>query len=72
VTLNDLAHADILVEDHGTVALLRPLTKRGAFWLHDNVCSEPWQWMGPALAAEPRLVPQVLNGAVEAGLRVAA
>jgi hypothetical protein len=71
VTLSDLATADIVVEDHGTVAMLRPMTRAGGIWLHDNVCSEPWQWMGTALAAEPRLVPQVLNGAVEAGLKVA-
>lgn len=73
MTLNDLATADILLDyTGGTVALLRPLTKLGGQWLHDHVCSEPWQWMGPALACEPRLVEQVLRGAEDDGLKVAA
>lgn len=71
MTLNDLATADLVVEDHGTVALLRPMTRLGGQWLHDNVSSEPWQWMGPALACEPRLVQPVIDGAEADGLRVA-
>lgn len=71
MTLTDLAQADILVEDHGSVVLLRPLTRAGGVWLHDNVSSEPWQWLGAALAAEPRLVQPVIAGAEADGLRVA-
>lgn len=70
MTLQDLATADIAVEEHGTVTLLRPLTRAGGQWLHDNVSSEPWQWMGVALAAEPRLVPAVIEGAQADGLKV--
>jgi hypothetical protein len=71
MTLQDLAQADIVVEDHGSVVMLRPMTRAGAVWLHENVSSEPWQWMGNGLAAEPRMVREVLEGAQDAGLMVA-
>ena len=70
MTLQDLATADIVVEDHGTVALLRPMTRAGGVWLNDNVSSEPWQWMGAALACEPRMVADVVAGAQADGLVV--
>ena len=71
MTLSDLATADIVVENHGTVVMLRGMTHAGGIWLHDNVSSEPWQWMGNALAAEPRMVQDVIDGAEADGLKVA-
>ena len=71
MTLNDLATADILIESHGSVTLLRALTRTGGLWLHENVSSEPWQWMGNAVAADPRMVQAVIDGAEADGLRVA-
>lgn len=64
------AQADLTVEDHGTIALLRPLTRRAGIWLHEHVSSEPWQWLGLAVAAEPRTVPDVVAGARADGLVV--
>lgn len=61
---------DLQIENHGSVVLLRPLTPRGSEWLDENVFAESWQWFGGALAAEPRLVEQVIQGAVEDGLVV--
>jgi hypothetical protein len=71
MTLNDLATADISVENHGSVVLLRAMTKHGAQWLHDHVHSEPWQWMGNAVAADPRFVQEIIGFAEEDGLKVA-
>lgn len=70
--LASLATADIMVENHGTVVLLRPMTRAGAIWLLDNVNSEPWQWMGNAVAVAPRYVQPTIDGAEAAGLVVAA
>lgn len=49
------------VEYHGTVTLIRPLTKAAKRWLQENVHSEGWQWWGDALACEPRYVEDVVN-----------
>lgn len=61
---------DIRVEDHGTVALLRGLSAAGDDFLRNSCASEGWQWFGGALAVEPRLVPDLVLGAREAGLDV--
>ena len=61
---------DISIELHGTVALLRPLTEAGSDWLDDNVEAEGWQYLGNALAAEPRSVHAIINGIVDDGLNV--
>lgn len=72
MTLNDLATADLMVSNHGTVVMLHAMSRDGAAWLHENVSSEPWQWVGNAIACEPRMVQDVLDGAMDDGLKVAA
>ena len=62
--------ADILIEDHGSVVLARPLTEAGKSWLDENVESEGWQWLGGALACEPRYVGVLVEGARGDGLGV--
>ena len=61
---------DIQIENHGTVALARPLTPAGKQWLHDMTQHEGWQWLGEALAVEPRMVGNLVEGAREDGLEV--
>jgi hypothetical protein len=61
---------DIRVENHGSVTLLRPLNEVGRRWLDDNVQAEDWQWLGGALACEPRTVFNVVDGAEGDGLEV--
>lgn len=73
MTLNDLATADLLIEPESiNLVLIRSMTRRGALWLQENVVSDPSQWFGNALAAHPSLVGQVIEGAEDAGLKVAA
>jgi hypothetical protein len=72
VTLSDLATADITVENHGSVVMLRPMTRAGLKWIIENVEADSWQWLGNALACEPRMVQDVIDGAEAAGLKVAA
>jgi hypothetical protein len=63
--------SDIRVEDHGTVALLRALSEAGDDFLRNQCSAEPWQWLGGSvLAVEPRLVPDLVGAAREAGLDV--
>lgn len=62
--------ADLSVENHGSIAMLRVLTPAGQEWVDENVHSESWQWMGNGLAVEPRMVQVLVEGAVNDGLVV--
>jgi hypothetical protein len=63
--------ADIRVVNYGTVVMLEPKTQAGKKWLDENCQAESWQWYGGALAAEPRMVQDVIDGAELDGLNVA-
>jgi hypothetical protein len=67
---SDLPH--FRLDNHGSIALLIPLTNAGREWLESNVNPEPWQWFGPGLAVEPRYLGALLNGALDDGLEVEA
>lgn len=60
--------ADIRFENHGSVALIRPLTEHGITWIEQHIAFEPWQVFGGAISAEPKLVDAVITGAINDGL----
>jgi hypothetical protein len=62
--------ADFRIEDHGSVCLIRPLTDAAREWLEENCRPEPWQWLGGAMATEPRLVFGITDGITADGLSV--
>jgi len=61
---------DILVENHGSVFLLRPVSAVGQAWLQENVIGEETQLFGNAVVCEPRCVTDVSFGARGEGLVV--
>ena len=62
--------ADILIENHGSIVLFRPLCRQAKQWLQANTQAESWQCLGYALAVEPRYAAELANGAADAGLEV--
>jgi hypothetical protein len=54
------------VENHGTIVLVRPLSRDGAQWLQ-NTAPKDAQFFGDALCVEPRYVNGVLGAIIEAG-----
>lgn len=56
---------DILVENHGTLYLLRPVSSTADEWLRDVTDGT---WFGGALVVEPRYVRDIVDGAVGSGL----
>ena len=62
--------ADIRVEDHGTVVLMRARSERGEAWMGEMIVTEAWQHFGGAIACEPRFVVDVIDGAEADGLVV--
>ena len=63
---------DVEVENHGSVVLLRPITPEAKDWIEENCATESWQFMGTALAVEPRYVSPILAGLREDGFTVSA
>lgn len=59
---------DVAVENHGSLCLLRPVSSIGEKWLVDNI-HEP-MYLGTAVAVEPRLLSNVVDGMQEAGLEL--
>ena len=61
---------DIRIENAGSVVLIRSMTAAGRKWVEENVQFENWQQFGGAIAAEPRTVQAVIDGAKADGLEV--
>jgi hypothetical protein len=62
--------ADILVENYGSILLLRPVSSAGQLWLDENCVSPETQTFGGAVVCEPRYVANVVFGARGEGLVV--
>ena len=62
--------ADILVENHGSVALFTPMTPAAREWTAENVHVDDWQRMGCSIACEPRCLDRLVRGDEESGLVV--
>jgi hypothetical protein len=62
--------ADLVVENAGSICMLRPTNEVGRRWIEENVQPESWQWFGGALAVEPRYIFEIVDGAESAGLVV--
>ena len=63
---------DILVENHGSIVLLRPISTHGADWIEQNILNvnEEAQTFGAALVVEPRYVADVVAGMRADGLKI--
>jgi hypothetical protein len=64
--------ADFVLEDHGSLALLRPLTESARAWVEEKVSQDGFQPNWPTVLIELRHVADILHGIAEAGLAVRA
>ena len=62
--------ADVLIADHGSVALFTPMTPIACQWVEDTVEVEPWQRLGASVACEPRCLNDLVARMQEEGLVV--
>lgn len=60
---------DFRCENHGSLFLLRPLTRSAHSWIEEHVPSDA-QWFGNALVIEHRYVWTILVGIQDSGLTV--
>ena len=61
--------ADVKIENHGSLVLIRPLTEAASDWLDENI-SEDVQHFGGAVVVEPRYVEAIVEGMQNDGLEV--
>ena len=54
--------ADVLIENHGSIALVTPMTPEANQWVDENVPLESWQWLGCSFACEPRCLDHLVEG----------
>ena len=64
-----MAKPDILLENHGSVYLFRPMSKIGRVWIDENV-EDDAQLFGGALVVEPRYVNDLAAGMQNDGLQI--
>jgi hypothetical protein len=62
--------SDILIENHGSLFLLRPVSSIGHDWLDANIQPDALKF-GGAIVCEPRYVSDIVLGAQADGLAVA-
>jgi hypothetical protein len=62
--------ADVLIENHGSVAVFTPMTPDAHQWVEEYVHVEPWQRMGCSIACEPRCLGPLIEGMQQDGLVV--
>ena len=62
--------ADVLIDNHGSVAMLTPMTANAHEWIEEHVRVEPWQRLGPSIACEPRCLGPLVEGMQQDGLVV--
>jgi hypothetical protein len=63
------ATPDVLIENHFSLFLVRPMTDRAADWLTENI-GEDSQYFGDASVCEPRFVADLVEGMRRDGLVV--
>lgn len=65
---------DVTVSNHGTVAIITPLTEAAKEWVCEHLSLESWQFWGgnDGFACEPRYVDHIVEGMINDGLAVAA
>lgn len=68
-----MTHTDLLVDNHGSIFLLRPLSQAGADWVKDHLPDDVMRWgYGPmaGVVVEHRYIGAIVDGAQADGLTV--
>lgn len=60
---------DFLVENHGTIFLLQPLTPAANVWIEQNLAEDRLTFAG-AVVVEHRYIADIVSGAIADGLAV--
>ena len=62
--------SDFQISDQGSIFLIRPLNDAARHWLHENIVSEPWQWVQGALCVDARFARELVAEITDAGFEI--
>jgi hypothetical protein len=66
-----MAKPDVLVDNHGSMFLVTPVSAIAKEWVDQHLSLEGWQWMGSSFGVEHRFVAPIVSGMKADGLKVA-
>jgi hypothetical protein len=61
--------ADLSVDNHGSILILRGETAEGKDWISEHIPSDAQSWCG-GVVVEPRYLDAIVEGAMNDGLEV--
>lgn len=61
--------ADLRIENHGSIVMLRPVSDLGREWVAEHIPQDAI-WFGGAVAVEPRYLGNIIDGAAGDGLEI--
>ena len=61
---------DFIVENHGSLFMVRVVTPTAQAWIDDNVPLESWQWLGHSFSVEHRYIEDLVDGMIQDGFVV--
>ena len=61
---------DVMVDRHGSIVGLAPLTPAGREWIEAHCQTEPWQWLAGVLNVDMRYAGDIVTGMQADGLTV--
>ena len=67
--LRKINPSDFIVENHGSIFLLRPVSPAASEWVSERI-PEDAQWFGDAVAVEHRYIGDIVDGIQNDGLVV--
>jgi hypothetical protein len=67
---NSPTQPDFVVENHGSIFLLRPLTPAAKAWVEEHIGDNGYQPYYPTVVVEHRFIADIIHGAQADGLVV--
>ena len=63
IQIGDHMATDVVIENHGSIFLLRPTTRSGKEWIEQNISQQNgFQPYWPTVVVEPRHIADIVNG----------
>ena len=62
--------SDVRIENHGSVAIIQPVSAIGNEWVESNLVNDETVFWGGGIVAEPRYIEDVVRGMQHDGLTV--
>lgn len=66
----EMKETDVMVDRHGSIVGLSPMTATGRKWIEEHCQAESWQWLAGTLNVDMRYAGDIVAGMQADGLTV--